>query len=369
MSYLTIRGAVDAAGEQLDIAIADGLIVDRTIESPVIDAEGLTAVPGFIDIQINGAWGHDFTQDPASIWEVGSMLPSTGVTSFCPTIISAPHERVEAAQEAMASRPTDYLGAEPVGLHIEGPHLSDDRRGTHPLEHLSAPVDSHITPTDVAIVTLAPELDGALDLVTKLVMGDIVVSIGHSAATAEQSNAAIDAGATLGTHVFNAMPALGGRTPGIAGTLLTDKRVRFGVIVDGVHLANETVKLIWQAAADRAILVTDAVSAMGMPEGQYELGGIPVTVAHGAVRNGEGVLAGSVLTMDTGLKNILATTGVPLDTAIRALTSTPAAALNRPDLGSLEPACKGDVVLLADGDVVCTIVGGIVTFVQGDERS
>jgi N-acetylglucosamine-6-phosphate deacetylase len=199
-------------------------------------------------------------------------------------------------------------------------------------------------------------------------MGDIVVSIGHSAATAAQARAAIDAGATLGTHIFNCMPPIGGRTPGIAGTLLTDKRVRFGVIVDNVHLADETVKLIWLAAADRVILITDSIAALGMPAGQYEIAGIPVTVANGVVRNEEGNLAGSALTMDQGLRNILTTAGVPLEVAIKALTSTPAAALNRPDIGSLEPGSRGDVVLLADGEVVCTVVGGNVAFVQGDEH-
>lgn len=368
MSYLTIRGAVDAAGDPIDIAIADGLIVDRKIDSPVIDAQGLTAVPGFIDIQVNGAWGHDFTQDPSSIWDVGARLPSTGVTSFCPTIITAPHDRIEAAQKAMATRPEGYVGAEPAGLHLEGPHLSPERRGTHPPQYLARPEDARIVPDHVAIATLAPELDGALDLITSLVMGDVVVSIGHSEATAEQSKAAIDAGATLGTHIFNAMPPIGGRSPGIAGTLLTDARVRFGVIVDGVHLSDETVRLIWLAAADRVILTTDCIAATGMPDGRFEIGGIPVTVADGTVRNNEGNLAGSVLTMDVGLRNILATAGVPLEVAIKALTATPAAALNRPDIGSLEPASRGDVTLIADGAVVCTVVGGIVAFVQGDQH-
>lgn len=368
MSYLTIRGAVDATGKPVEIAISDGLIVGRKIESPIIDATGLTVVPGFIDIQMNGGWGQDFTENPASIWDVGSLLPSTGVTAFCPTIVTAPHDRIEAAQKAMANRPEGYVGAEPVGLHLEGPHLSSERRGTHPPQHLVAPSESRILADQVAIATLAPELDGALDLITRLVMGDIVVSIGHSAATAQQAKAAIDAGATLGTHIFNAMPPIGGRTPGITGTLLTDTRVRFGVIVDNVHLADETVKLIWLAAADRVILVTDAIAAMGMPAGQYEIAGIPVTVAGGAVRNAEGNLAGSILTMDQGLRNILAAAGVPLEVAIKALTSTPAAALNRPDIGSLEPGSRGDVVLMTDGEVVCTVVAGNVAFVQGDEH-
>jgi N-acetylglucosamine-6-phosphate deacetylase len=368
VSYLTIRDAVDASGNPIEIAISDGLIVGRKIDSPVIEAGGLTAVPGFIDIQINGAWGHDFTENPGSIWDVGSLLPSTGVTAFCPTIITAPHDRIEAAQKAMTSRPDGYVGAEPIGLHLEGPHLSHERRGTHPPQYLVDPADSRILPDNVAIATLAPELDGALDLITRLVMGDIVVSIGHSAATSAQSRAAIDAGATLGTHIFNGMPPIGGRTPGIAGTLLTDKRVRFGVIVDRIHLADETVKLVWLAAPDRVILVTDAIAAMGMQDGDYEIGGIQVTVANGAVRNAEGNLAGSVLTMDEGLRNILSTADVPLAVAVKALTSTPAAALNRPDLGSLEPGSRGDVVLMADGEVVCTVVAGNVAFVQGDEQ-
>ena len=367
MSDLNIRGAVDAAGRPIELAIAGGAIVEHAVEAPDLDAAGLTAVPGFIDLQINGGWGHDFTNDPASIWDVGAMLPSTGVTAFCPTIITSRHERIDAAQQVLGDRPDGYVGAEPVGLHVEGPHLSEEQRGSHPADLLVPPTDARVSPGNISIVTLAPELDGSLDLITRLVMSDIVVSIGHSAADAAQATAAIDAGATLGTHLFNGMPPIGGRTPGIAGVLLTDRRVRFGAIVDNVHLSDEIVKLIWQAAPDRVILTTDAIAAAGMGDGEYDVGGIPVTAVNGAVRNADGKLAGSVLTMDVGLRNIVATAGVPLQVAVRALTSSPAAALNRPDIGNFEAGSRGDVVLLADGIVVCTVVSGTIVYLHSDE--
>lgn len=364
MSDLRIQGAVDATGEPINLTIADGVFVDEPIDAPPLDAAGLTAVPGFIDIQINGAWGRDFTNDPASIWEVGRLLPETGVTSFCPTIITSPHERVEAAQDALDARPDDYFGAEPLGLHVEGPHLSTERRGTHPVELLVPPVDSKITGRNVAIVTVAPELEGAIELITRLVMMDVVVSIGHSAAEAKAAQSAIEAGATLGTHLFNGMPPISGREPSITGVLLTDERVRFGVIVDGVHHDPSIIKLIWAAAPDRAILITDAIAAAGMPEGHYDIGGIDVTVADGAVRNKDGALAGSVLTMDVGLANIVEYAGVPLDVAVHSATAAPAAALNRPDLGSFESGNRGDVVLLADHEVVCTVIAGNIAYVR-----
>ncbi|MCB1246222.1 MAG: N-acetylglucosamine-6-phosphate deacetylase, partial [Acidimicrobiia bacterium] len=360
-------GAVDADGEPIDLAIAGGIFVEQAHDAPVLDASGLTAVPGFIDIQMNGGWGHDFTNDPTSIWEVGRVLPRTGVTSFCPTIITSPHDRIEAAQAAMAQRPDGYVGAEPLGLHIEGPHLSEERRGTHPKDLLMPPSGSRLTGDHVAIATIAPELDGAVDLVTTYVMMDIVVSIGHSAATAEQARAAIDAGATLGTHLFNGMPPIGGREPGIAGALLMDQRTRFGVIVDDVHLHDDILAMIWKLAPDRAILITDAIAAAGMPDGRYEIGNIAVEVSEGAVRNDEGNLAGSVLTMDVGLSNIMRRANVALPAAVRALTANPAAALNRPDLGTIAIGNRGDVVLLADDHVVCTVVGGTIAFVQDAE--
>ena len=359
---------MDAYGDAIELTVHDGVISGGATNSGELDASGLTAVAGFVDIQMNAGWGADFTHDPDSIWRVGAVLPTTGVTSFCPTIITSSHDRVIAARNALSTRPNGYIGAEPIGLHIEGPHLSPERRGTHPEELLVSPLDSTIEPQGVAIVTVAPELEGALELIARLASAAVTVSIGHSAATAAETIAAIDAGATLGTHLFNAMPPITGREPGIAGILLTDTRARFGVIVDGVHLDAATVRLAWNAAPDRFILITDAISAVGMPEGDYEIGGVAVTLAGGAVRNAAGNLAGSVLTMDVGLANLMRTTGASLASAVAAVTSTPAAALNRGDIGTIAVGARGDITLLDGGSVAGTIVGGRVCYLQDEDR-
>ncbi|MGI9586031.1 MAG: N-acetylglucosamine-6-phosphate deacetylase, partial [Acidimicrobiia bacterium] len=327
MSALRILGGVDVDGQGLSVGIDNGVQGFAPPDSPYIDATGLTVVPGFIDIQVNGAFGMDFTHDPDTIWEVGRRLPETGVTSFCPTIITSPHHRIVAAQHALAMRPDGYVGAEPIGLHIEGPHISESRRGTHPVEHLVPPADSMIETDQVAIVTLAPELPGAIDLITSLVHRGVVVSIGHSAATANEARAALDAGATLGTHLFNAMPPITAREPGIAGVLLADKRAFFGVIVDGVHHDPAAVSLAWRAAPERFVLVTDSMAAAAMPDGEYRIGEVDVTVAERAVRNSEGNLAGSVSTMDHGLAVLMEACDVGLGDAIAAATFNPSEAI------------------------------------------
>lgn len=367
MTSLRIEGAVDASGTPIEIAIVEGLLADHSDAAKQLDASGLTALPGFIDIQINGGWGHDFTEDPASIWTVGAELPKTGVTSFCPTIITSPPDRIDAARGVMRQRPAGYEGAEPVGLHIEGPYISHARRGTHPVEFLRSPAGANLSADGVAIVTVAPELDGAIQLIERLVAEGVAVSIGHSAADHATATAALRAGATLGTHLFNAMPPMTGREPGIAGALL-DSDACFGVIVDGVHLSDSTVRLAWTVAPDRFIAITDAISALGMSDGEHHIGSITVTVSNGAVRNTEGNLAGSVLTMDTALRNLMKITGAPLDTAAAALTSTPAGALGRSDIGTLDIGARGDVVLIDDTGIVATVVEGRILHLSEPER-
>lgn len=368
MTTLTITGTNDASGNPVTISIVDGVIAETGGAGETLDGTGLTAVPGFIDIQINGGWGHDFTEDPASIWVVGNRLPSTGVTSFCPTIISSPPDRIEAAQAAMRNRPDRYRGAEPVGLHVEGPFISEARRGTHPTGHLRSPAGAKLSTDEVAIVTVAPELDGALAMIATLVDQGVVVSIGHSEADHATAILALDAGASLGTHLFNAMPPMTGREPGIAGALLMAPEARFGVIVDRIHLADEMVRLAWEVAPDRFIAITDAISALGMQEGEHHIGSIAVTVADGAARNADGNLAGSVLTMDEALRNLIAVTGASLATAVAACTSTPAQVLNRSDIGNLNGGSRGDVVLIGDGGIVATVVGGRILHLTEPER-
>jgi N-acetylglucosamine-6-phosphate deacetylase len=365
---MRILGGVGPAGEGISVGIDQGVQGTTSAESPYLDASGLIVLPGFIDIQVNGAFGMDFTENPDTMWKVGERLPETGVTSFCPTIITSPHDRIEAAQRAIAARPPNYIGAEPIGLHIEGPHLSEAKRGAHPIDLLRPPSESRLKTENVTIVTLAPELPGAIDLITSLVADGVTVSIGHSAATAQAARAALDAGATLGTHLFNAMPPITAREPGIAGVLLADHRAFFGMIVDGVHHDEANVSLAWHAAPHRFVLVTDAIAAASMPDGEYSIGAVAVTVSDGAVRNTEGNLAGSVSTMNHGLRLLMEITGATLPDAAAAATFNPSEAIRRWDLGRIKPGTRGDFTLLDGQLVAATIVGGRVAYIADESR-
>jgi N-acetylglucosamine-6-phosphate deacetylase len=368
MSDIRIVGGSDASGSRTDVSIVEGRISRRSAELATIDASGLTVAPGFIDIQINGAYGFDFTEDPSSIWDVGKRLPEQGVTSFCPTIITSAPDRVPAAQAAATIRPAGYIGAEPIGLHVEGPYLSREKRGTHPIEFLHESMPDNFDTSGVAIMTVAPELPGAVEFIQRLVESGVVVSLGHSAATAAQTTAAIDAGASMGTHLFNAMPPMTAREPGLAGVLLTNPSVWPGVIVDGVHVADEMLRVAWSLASDRLILITDSISATGMPEGSYAVAGIPVQVHDGAVRNDEGALAGSVLTMDRAVAILMEATGADFESAIASATSHPAQALGRSEIGSIVHGSRGDVVLLDGVEVITTVIAGHVAFCSQPDR-
>lgn len=368
MTSLRILGGTDASGRGISLGVENGQQGAPSADSAYLDATGLTIVPGFIDIQINGGYGHDFTHDPASIWEVGSLLPASGVTSFCPTIITSPHERVAAAQHAMTQRPGGYRGAEPLGLHVEGPHISDERRGTHPADLLRPPTESMITPEQVRIVTLAPELPGAIELIHSLVASGVLVSVGHSAATASQTRVALDAGATLGTHLFNAMPPMTAREPGVAGVVLADPRVSFGVIVDGHHHDPAMVALAWAAAPDRFCLISDGIAAMDLPDGDYSLGSIDVTVTDGAARNTDGALAGACTPIDRELRLLMEITGASLAEAMKAATFNPAEAIGAWDRGRIRRGSRADLTLLDGLDVVATIVGGDIVHLAEQDR-
>lgn len=365
MTRIRIEGGRGFDGEPISVGIVDGVQASvGNLAGHVIDASGLTVVPGFIDIQINGAFGSDFTDDPSSIWKVGALLPATGVTAFFPTIITAPHDRVEAAIAAIAMRPKAYVGAEPIGLHIEGPHLAPTRRGAHPEDLLTEPLDTRLEPhPSIAIITVAPELRGALDMIRRFSAAGTIVSIGHSAATTAQAREALDAGATLGTHLLNAMPPITARDPGIAGVLLTDPRAFFSMIVDGHHHDPATVQLAWNAAADRFVLITDAIAAAGMPDGEYQIGGVPVTLAGGAVTKGDGTLAGAATTMDRAIDILARTVSSPLSGILRAATANPARAVRRPDRGRLRDGSVADICILDGSRVVCTVVGGHIAHI------
>ncbi len=359
------------------VLIADGRIqtiapssqIDLPEKVSCIDATGLHLVPGFIDLQLNGAIGLDFTSEPRGIWPVAAYLPRTGVTSFLPTIISAPLTAVSAAQKIITSSPPrGFQGATPLGLHIEGPFLHPDKKGAHNPAHLQLPtaakVANWLPENGVRLVTLAPELEGALEVVRLLSERGVVVSAGHSTADFAQATAGFAAGIRYGTHLFNAMPPLHHREPGLAGALLADERTTIGLIVDGAHVHPELVKLVWRLVGNgRLTLVTDAMAALGMPPGHYALGDHEVIVDDKMARLVSGTLAGSLLTLDTAVRNLITFTGCSLAEVLPTVTSTPANLLGLPHKGRLAPNCDADLVLLTpDLQVHTTLIGGRIVY-------
>jgi N-acetylglucosamine-6-phosphate deacetylase len=337
----------------------------------VLDARGLVAVPGFVELQLNGAFGHDFTTEPASIWSVGDGLARHGITSFLPTIVSSPAGSVDAALEAWAAAPSQPSGAVPLGLHVEGPFLSPARAGAHPAEHLRDPDLDEIrrwaASGGLRLLTLAPELPGALDAVAALVEAGVVVAIGHTDADAPTATAAVDRGATYATHLFNAMPPFAHRAPGAAAALLVDERVTVGLIIDRHHLDPITVAMVERLAHGRISLVSDAIAALGLEPGSHRLGSRTVVVSDDAARLPDGTLAGSVTPLDACVRGFSALTGAPAE-AVAAVTSVPARLLKLADgRGELRVGGRADVVLLdAELEVHATFVGGAVAYAAED---
>ena len=310
-------------------------------QSRVLDYPGATLAPAFLDVHIHGAADHDVMEATAeALNAIGRFLASHGTGSYLATTVTASLDATLRALSELAkllSQPPGATEAQarPIGIHLEGPFLSHLKRGVQPPEYLLAPdidlfdrlfeaAEGHIR-----LMTLAPELPGAVELAAHATSRGVRVSVGHSNATAAETRAAIAAGAVSATHIFNAMRPLDHREPGILGVVLTTDSLFAELICDGIHTAPELVKLWWRAKGpERAILVTDAISATGMPDGEYQLGGFAdgfsVQVANGKATAG-GVLAGSVLTLDRALTNFIEFTGAPLDHALRLVTANPAA--------------------------------------------
>ncbi|MEA3335973.1 MAG: N-acetylglucosamine-6-phosphate deacetylase [Chloroflexota bacterium] len=339
-------------------------------DTRVIDAGGLWLVPGFIDLQFNGGFGHDFTADPESIWSVAERLPRFGVTSFLPTIISSPLDRISLGQEVVLRQPPgDFAGAIPLGLHIEGPFLNRQKKGAHNPVYLQPPdlkvVQDWMPSTGVRLVSLAPELPGALEMIEVLASHDVLVSAAHSMASYGETMAAIDAGLRYGTHLFNAMPPLGHRAPGLPGALLTDPRPVVGLIADGIHTHPAMISLVWQILGSRRLnLVTDAMAALGMPAGKHLLGDFDVTVDQISARLADGTLAGSILSLDQALRNLIEIAGCSLSEALPTVTETPARALKiESDRGQIAAGYVADLVLLSpELEVSTTIVEGQIVY-------
>lgn len=325
-----------------------------------LDLPEMIAAPGFVDMHVHGGGGQTYTsQSPNDVLLAVTHHRARGTTSTLGSLISANLEALENSIHVLADLVDDGVLA---GIHLEGPWLNSSRGGAHDIRLLRDP-----TPQDVQrlldagagtvrMVTLAPELAGGLDAVRRVVDGGAVAAVGHTAADHDTTRAAIDAGATVATHLFNGMPTVHHREPGPVVALLNDPRVTIELIADGVHLHPAILTHVEHAVgADRIALVTDAMPAAGMPDGRYEFGGLAVDVAAGVVRRADtGSIAGSTVHMDDLFR--VAARATSLLRAARMTASTPARALRLPMVGRLEVGCLADIVLLNHDLQVCSVM-------------
>jgi N-acetylglucosamine-6-phosphate deacetylase len=384
-----------------DVRIDSGVITDigpsvDTTHSAVIDVSGHVVAPGFIDTQCNGANGIDLASEPHRLWEFADSVVRWGVTTVLPTFITSPLSTYGVALATFRAEPPSRAGARVPGLHLEGPFLNPHMAGAHgrkymlmPPDHTASETNSAVEfidrwgPNEVALVTLAPELHNATKLIRTLSERGITVSTGHTAATYAQVVTAADAGLRGITHLFNAMSPLHHREPGCVGAALDDERLIVGLICDGVHVDPAAVRTAWKALGpERLVLVSDAIAALGMIDfertsdlGALNLGGVKLTVTPSSgpdgtasVRLANGTLAGSVLSMDHAVRNLIAFTGCSLHDALRCATANPARLLRRTDIGTLQVGALGDVIVLdSTTRVRATFIDGIQVF--GDQMS
>lgn len=373
MSTLVVRGGTDAHGRPGDVTIVNGIVnASGQVPPPdrVLDAGGLTVLPGLIDLQVNGGRGLDITAQPTSLWDVAASLPEHGVTAFAPTVVTAdPVTRDSVLATLRKGPPTGWAGAVPLGLHLEGPMLAPTRRGAHQEHLLASPspdlVDGWSRDAGVLMATLAPELPGAVAVAELLTRRGVVVCIGHTEATADQVRAVVTAGATALTHLGNAMPPMLAREPGPVGVALAGgSDLVAGVIADGHHLHPATLRTFWRALGpDRFLSVSDATAAQGMDRGRARLGDQEVRVSDGAVRLLDGTLAGSAACLAECLAVLMKTTQCSVAEAVATATSTPARLVGDRTRGSLEAGRRGDLTVVDTSggfDVVATVVGGNV---------
>ncbi len=366
-------------------ARADRQLAAGTVHTDLGD--GLI-VPGYFDLHIHGSAGYDVMDDrPEALPAIERMLVRHGVTSYFPTTVTAPLDSMLCALDRLANaiegrghKKMDHERcAVPLGIHLEGPFLSHARRGVHPPEHLLPPeVETferlwQAARGHIRMMTIAPELEGATELIAAAAVRGVCVSLGHSDSDLAATERAIAAGASHATHTFNAMRPLDHREPGILGVMLTDSRVSADLIADGIHLDPSVVKLVAQSKGpELTVLITDATAAAGMPDGRYRLGSIKVDVRDGKCTSG-GKLAGSVLTMDQAVRNLSRFAGWDLPQAVAAASRNPArvalsadksadrsADQSRPIKGQLSVGADADFLVLNErGDVLRTFIGGV----------
>ena len=365
------HGDITVAGTQIHALSHPGDVTGE--QGNVIDASDMLVVPGFIDVHTHGGGSYNLhTTDADEIRGYARWAPETGVTSFLIAVVgvpgSMPEEQLRTAVEALHSRAT---GAEPLGIHLEGPYISAAKRGAHPTSWLRMPDQSEteqllaLTDGYLRLITLAPELPGATAMIRRLIDAGITVSMGHTDATYEQAQEAIQLGITHVTHCFNAMRPLLHRAPGPLAAAAKSEEVYGEVIADGVHVhpaaVNALVKLL---GPQRTILITDALAAAGVPDVSFDFAGQPATVIHGAARLADGTITGSILTMDQALRNVLQMTEVTLSQAVGMLTLNPArAAQVSHRKGRLQASYDADLLILDSAlTLQATLCRGEVAF-------
>ena len=338
-----------------------------------IDAPGGVLAPGLIDLQINGAARVDFlTSDPAEFDQARRYLVSTGTTAFLPTLITAPLQALESALDRWQSQGNGVPRV--LGVHVEGPFLNPAHAGAHEARYLRPARLSELRrllqrhPGLVKVLTLAPELRGVKALIREARRRGTVVAAGHTAATYDEARTAFDAGVRLVTHLFNAMRPLHHRDPGIVAAALQDPRVTVSLIADLVHVDPLVLQLVFAAKAwDRIALITDAVAAAGSLGRTSRLAGRPLRITD-APRLADGTLAGSVLSMDQAVRNVVRL-GVPLRAAFGMASTVPAVLLRRPDLGAITPGGRADLVLFDRNlRVRRVLIDGVVVY-RSDRRA
>jgi len=366
------------------LLVEDGQIVELSSRSAqdvrsdalLVDFGDATIAPGFFDIHIHGGAGLDLMRASSSdVPRLGRFLATHGVTSYFPTTVAAPLDATCAALERLADAidaanaggktASEEAQARPLGVHLEGPFLSHKRRGVHPPGNLLAPTVAlfdrlwQAARGHVRVLTIAPEIPGAMEVIAEAARRKVCVSMGHSDSDLPTARASVKAGARHATHTFNAMRPLDHREPGILGEVLSNDALTADMIVDGIHVDPAVVQVFLRAKRfERAVLITDAISATGMPDGRYQLGPIEVDVKDGKCTSG-GSLAGSVLTMDRAVRNVTKFSDWTLRDAVRAATLNPARAVGLEHYGVLAAGSAADFTVLSPaGDVIKTIVHG-----------